>query len=348
MKLFLEKTTSSNNQSIFKVHQMTDDGYRYENDIDDSMNVIFGNNNNQLIDIDSLQKKYLIETINNTSDINMIMPFAHIKDSEQYGDYNFALTENSYDSPRYLLYKNNFYGKYCDAIQKTITYNIVNTPNVDATDLKDIEAEMENLFGRSDPFTYDVSGNITGQISEDERLFIGNVVSGLYDEASSILPFNYMFEIQTSKVSFDTPNSTVESNFNMFKNHLSHNGTSLVKDGSPIQYVLWRKYESIGTNSDTIWASYSYDIRDVSNNKYSALEGYETVDQINSFNKYKTEHGKKSNIFSIRIKNSGLGNVPGEIGTSIRGIFEKAIFNIVSNAAPAHTQLWKIEYVENE
>ena len=116
-----------------------------------------------------------------------------------------------------------------------------------------------------------------------------------------------------------------------------------------------RDYMKIGKTQDTIWLSYKYHTEEP-----STITDYELVERVKGLYKYRPIEGHKSNIYSIRINNSGLNESISDMTNSdsgelsafttsgimadLKSIIENAIHDAVKRIAPAHTQLWKIEY----
>ena len=128
-----------------------------------------------------------------------------------------------------------------------------------------------------------------------------------------------------------------------------------------------RSYYRIGTNNGDIWLSYKANrqlsatieepisgitygkITNDKNINTTNISNYEFIDRFKQINKFKNSGLHKSNIFSIRIKDSGLNEVlEAQYGTDKKQQIQTAINNVIKNmtrnVVPTHTQLWKIEW----
>ena len=103
-----------------------------------------------------------------------------------------------------------------------------------------------------------------------------------------------------------------------------------------------RDYHRVGASQSTLWLSYSY----LTDGVYT-VEPYQFVERLKGFYKYKSIANHKSNIYSIKIINSGLNNAmpDGTEKEALRELVYNSIKSAVKKIAPASTQLWKIEYV---
>ena len=106
-----------------------------------------------------------------------------------------------------------------------------------------------------------------------------------------------------------------------------------------------RDYLKVGNTQETLWLSYRYYREDL-----TRVQEFELVERVGGLYKYRGFEGHKSNIYSIRINNSGLNEDLNnsseqlEIQTNLREIIEDTVRNVVKKIAPASTQLWKIEW----
>lgn len=116
-----------------------------------------------------------------------------------------------------------------------------------------------------------------------------------------------------------------------------------------------RDYAKIGKTQDTIWLSYKYHTLSA-----SIITDYELVERVKGLYKFRPIEGHKSNVYSIRINNSGLnetiadmsnpdtgalsGYTTSGIVIELKEIIKKSVHEAVKKIAPSHTQLWKIEY----
>lgn len=105
-----------------------------------------------------------------------------------------------------------------------------------------------------------------------------------------------------------------------------------------------RDYLKVGKSQEHLWLSYRY-YREIP----SSVQEFELIERIGGLYKYRPIEGHKSNIYSIRIFNSGLNEDlnNSEIQANLREIIEETVSNVVKKIAPASTQLWKIEWSGN-
>ena len=133
----------------------------------------------------------------------------------------------------------------------------------------------------------------------------------------------------------------------------------------------FRSYTGIGTMQDSIWLSYKYSRDIVEDEEYwNFTRNFQFVERIKGLYKMASLAKHKSNIFSIRIKDSGLngdisqgqlgkvlsvyeslqpapigliGNVTTEDAkTKLRSLVETEVKTMLEKIAPTETQLWQI------
>lgn len=344
MKLFLEKMVVGDGFSRFKAHAVNETLTGLESDYSDV--IVFAtrnpegshsprDTNNTLYDVDSINMDYFT-AVNEANDFK-VPPIRH-QDIMQYSDYGFAVSQEVSGQLALPLDQFKFTDRYTDFNNVLISYDGTNFGSVSITEgMSEAQLldELMKVFG---------SANATGTDAD----FINKMITELHpsisvsQEAGS-LPFSYILETDITRMQNVEPYGTLEINLFKTKNHLKNDGNIFIDDQDRV--VAWRRYRSIGTNYENIWLSYNVDFGSSTTNEY-LTRNYETVEHINGFAKYKSEDNlHKSNIYSIRIKNSGL-SADGTIYEEIRNIFEKAVFNLMTKIAPAHCQLWKIEYID--
>lgn len=103
-----------------------------------------------------------------------------------------------------------------------------------------------------------------------------------------------------------------------------------------------RKYIRVGKAQTLGWLCYKY-----FDDECSPMAEYDMIERVKGLYKFRFPHLHKSNIFSVRLKNSGLNNIiRDEAGTSfkdyIKPIIEGAVKDVVKKLAPAGTQFWRI------
>lgn len=344
MKLFLEKIVIGNGLNRFKAHAVNEALTGLDANFNDV--VIFAarnprgseslrSTNNTLYDVDSIRMEYFTG-LNESNDFKT-PPIRH-QDIMQYSGYGFTLSQEVSGQLALPLDQFKFTNRYTDFNNVLISYDGTNFGSVSITDgmsESQILEELMKVFG---------SANATGTDAD----FINKTITELHPtisiaQESESLPFSYILETDITRMQNVEPYGTIEINLFKTKNHLKNDGNIFIDDQDRV--VAWRRYRSIGTNFENIWLSYNVDFGSSATNEY-LTRGYETVEHVNGFVKFKSEDNlHKSNIYSIRIKNSGL-STDGTIYEEIRNIFEKAVFNLMTKIAPAHCQLWKIEYID--
>lgn len=346
MKIFVEKIVVGDGLRKFKAHVVNDALTAREATFDDvkvfaSRNPEGSDNNrdtnNTLYDVDSIQMCYF-SGIN--EDNSFRVPAIRHEDIMQFNEFDFSLSYEVSGQLSLPLDKFKFTDRYEDMNDVLISYDGTDFASVSITDGMSEAQILEQLMK---VFGYAVENPTPEQLS-----FIGKTFTELHPtiqvsaEAGS-LPFSYILETDLTRMQNVEPYGCLEVNLFKTKNHLKNDYNVYVD--SQDRLVAWRRYKSIGRNFENIYLSYTVDHADASVNEY-LTRNYETVEHIDGFVKYKSEDDlHKSNIYSIRIYNSGL-NAEGELYEEIRNIFEKAIFSLMTKIAPAHCQLWKIEYID--
>ena len=118
-----------------------------------------------------------------------------------------------------------------------------------------------------------------------------------------------------------------DNNWESRINHDSHN-----LDGA-------RDYLKVGKTQETLWLSYKYYTETP-----TIVQDFQLVERVKGLYKYRPVEGHKSNIYSIRINNSGLNSLltDEDLKTTLRDIIEETVMTAVKKIAPATTQLWQI------
>jgi hypothetical protein len=344
MKLILEKMTIGTGQRKFKAHAVDDLLTGTSPDFSDV--IIFTSKNpegdtderqtnNTLYDVDSVRMNYYSAA---QEDNAFKLPPIHHRDISQFNEYDFSLSTETSGSIQLALDKFKFFDRYEDMDRDLISYESTNFGSVnilpEMSEAQILE-ELMNIFG---------SANATGA----DKDFIDKIFTELHpsidiSQEVGALPFSYILETDLTRMQNVEPYGSLDVNLFKTKNHLKNDYNIYFDEQDRL--VAFRRYKSIGRNFENIYLSYSVDHADASTNEY-LTRNYETIEHISGFAKYKDEDSlHKSNIYSIRIRNSGLG-VEGTLYEEIRKIFEKAIFNLMTKIAPAHCQLWKIEYID--
>jgi hypothetical protein len=133
----------------------------------------------------------------------------------------------------------------------------------------------------------------------------------------------------------------VYMNPTMAKNMYNYNfNVEVQRDALTGVATGWRDYFGIGGTQHTLWLKYNY-WRETED----GFEKYDLAERVRGLFKFKPADTHKSNIFSVRINNSGL-NMIADLGLrgKIQTIVEETLLDIMKKITPAHTQLWKVEW----
>ena len=106
-----------------------------------------------------------------------------------------------------------------------------------------------------------------------------------------------------------------------------------------------RNYVKCGKTQDQMWMSYRYfrENEDVTQN-------YEYIERTYGLYKFQPANGHKSNVYSVRVNNSGLTDDQREPAATrtakaqLRGIIEGVIKEAVKKIAPVSTHLWMVDW----
>ena len=173
----------------------------------------------------------------------------------------------------------------------------------------------------------------------------------VYGEMSGVVPFAFTPLIsggveQTLYSPYANEEEDFEIYYNPFKLKNMYNYNWNVEyDRAEMLLIGARDYLKVGNTQETLWLSYKYYREEV-----TEVQEFELIERVGGLYKYRGFEGHKSNIYSIRIQNSGLNedlnNSPEqlEIQNNLREIIEDTVRNVVKKIAPASTQLWKIEW----
>lgn len=350
MKIFLDKLSVGPGQRKFKVQIQNEElsatalGFEEvsvltNKNIDttgESTNNLHNYNNNTLYDVDSVNHFYYTGA---NEDNSFRMPITRHRDMVQFDDFDFALTNEASGTLELALDQFAFFDRYSDIPNSVISYD----PSIIQSDPIDIQPESteEEIF--------EELSKIFGTVNEagDDKNFVGNEYTKINPSISiartqESLPYSYILESDLTSGQIKGDGGFVNVNPFKTKNHLK-NDYNVYIDGD--EFVAWRRYRAIGRNGDNLWLSYNVDQSNSSTNEY-LTRNFQTIEHLEGISKFKGEStGHKSNIYSIRVHNSGL-NLEGEIYEQLRNIFEKSLFNLMTKIAPAYTQLWKIEYID--
>lgn len=320
-----------------------------------------------IYNIGLFEKEYSVnnpDIYTNGYDLGVRATDADIIDTVQFGDFCFNLTNNTSEGTRYTL--NNSTSSYYTEPHEVVTY----TPGTSGTSI-DLIINKINFNITDENLVY-------GLISGDNIIlyvkdFIDNNVYSVPNRPGS-LPFNYLLEqpllynskfareglvyglisgsdniaytpfnssnILYSPYADDTEENIIYMNPFRLKN-MYNNNWQIEINRNDNSLSGMRNYIACGNTQNTIWLSYIY-----AREQYNILQLYELVERIRGLYKYKGFEGHKSNIYSIRINNSGLNQsmTNDTVKVKLRQIIEQTILNVVKKLSPAHTQLLDIQY----
>lgn len=321
-----------------------------------------------IYNIGLFEREYSInnpDIYSNTTDLKVRATDADIIDTIQFGDYCFNLTENTSNGTKYTLQES--VSSYYAEPHVVVTY----TPNTSSANI-DLYISKINFNITNENLIY---GMISGSnLVVYVKSLSANEVYSVPNRPDS-LPFNYLLEQplnynskfaregfvygMVSGVSSNylyTPDISGNTLYSPYANELEENiiyvnpfklknmynnnwQTEVNRNDNSLNGL--RSYKSCGNTQNTIWLSYNYVRED-----YNILQRYELVERVRGLYKYKSFEGHKSNIYSIRINNSGLNQSMTDetVKVKLRSIIEQTLLTVVKKIAPAHTQLLKIEY----
>lgn len=310
------------------------------------------------------------DVVPNGYDLQVLATDSDVLDSVQFGDFSFHLTKPTKRGTKYALTTGGIYDDYYLEPHEVVTYMpgteigevdiICRNSDINITDevfvygfpssgklvlyVKDlVDKEVYAYDSSSDDnslsFSYLMEQNLNyGTTFASESHAYGDTVSGttfLYVKGLSGEDFeNNIYSPDADE------NNTYKIYVNPFhlKNMYDYDWQTRI-DHDTEKLMGIRNYKRSGKTQDTIWLSYNYYAL-----PEEVVQKYEMVERIRGLYKFKQNDGHKSNIYSIRITNSGLneGMADGTAKTSLRNIIEEAVKSAVEKISPKHTQLWKI------
>ena len=103
-----------------------------------------------------------------------------------------------------------------------------------------------------------------------------------------------------------------------------------------------RSYFKVGTCADKLWMSYKY-YREIP----TIVQEFENAERVAGLYKLVPYEGHKSNIYSLRVFNSGLNESISDITirSDIQNIVEKSFIKAVKKMGMSSTQLWYIDWL---
>jgi hypothetical protein len=211
--------------------------------------------------------------------------------------------------------------------------------------------DFDNMINRGLPFAYLMEQNLNKGVEWGRiREIYGEVENDLFMYA------NQELDTVFSKYEDDPEKDRDKIYFNPFKLKNMYNWNWNVEYNTVTGKLTGiRDYESAGNSQNTIWLGYYY-YKDPAKGSddicaelepENIIENYMLIERIKGLYKYKQSDGHKSNIYSIRIVNSGLNDrMPeSDVKNRLRDLVSNSVREAVKKIAPASTQLWQIQYV---
>lgn len=140
-------------------------------------------------------------------------------------------------------------------------------------------------------------------------------------------------------------------NFTPAKN-IYDNNWSLQLDNNQLDAI--REYTKIGNSNGSLYLKYrvysgASDASIVTDSYGTvSLYEYEMIERVNGLYKFRSDDGHKSNVFSIRIENSGIKHLvdPTNVkyNQELKELLHNSVKKFVQKLIPANTQLWKIQF----
>lgn len=296
-----------------------------------------------------------------------------IIDMVQFGDYSFNLT-----------YPTAFGTSYATMMTPTVTewYRephdvVIYQPSAALSATSEIQHVVNkinfNITTESPDLLYGIiSGNTLIAYVPNVTLS-GNTVYAATGIVEGSLPFNYLFEqplnfnmrfspfdLAYGIISEDTiystsanivysPSANNDDDINRIyynpfklKNMYNYNWNTEVNLIDPTTINGMRVYLKVGKCGEQMWLTYKY-YRETAD----PLQEYESAERVYGLYKLIPFEGHKSNIYSIRVYNSGLNDAINNITikNKIKAIVEKSIIKAVKKIAPSNTQFWYIDWV---
>jgi hypothetical protein len=171
-------------------------------------------------------------------------------------------------------------------------------------------------------------------------LYVKNIPVGASELAGT--------DVLAYRSSINNDNDNLKYNFTPAKN-IYNNDWQLELDNSNALNTI-REYTKIGNTNGALYLKYRvYMVEDPcveANGEMSVpLYEYEMIERVKGLYKFKSNDGHKSNIFSIRIENSGLKTLLEDAeNLELKKLLIDSVRKFTKKLIPANTQLWKVEF----
>jgi hypothetical protein len=171
----------------------------------------------------------------------------------------------------------------------------------------------------------------------------GDTVYAIREGENDSLPFSYILEQNLSNQphfaeNYDEVNRIFVNAFKtkcMYDPYMESHYDRNTKTQS-----ARRVYNKIGMTSNDPWLSYNF----VNSDNNDKLQNYEFVEVMRGIYKLTSKNKHKSNLFSVRIKNSGLNrDIKDETERAkLQNMVNKEVRKIVTEITPIYTQLFQV------
>jgi len=309
-----------------------------------------------------------------------------ITDLIQFGNYAFNLTNATTYGTGYATVtqltsneavSGDISGSYYYEPHQVVTY----VPDTTASEIQYYITKMNfNITPESPDIVYGLLSGNNFILYVPDVFTSGNIVYSLSGGIPNSLPFNYILEqplnYQVKFSALDVVWGDISGNttfvyaisavsgatgpdhpdiyavspenddtniiyYNPFKCKNMYNNNWNIEVTRPDILYGCRDYLRIGKTQNQPWLCYKY-YRET----YNDIQEFELIERVRGLYKLVPFAGHKSNIYSIRITNSGLNEsiTDENIKSNIKKIVEKAIIKAVRKIAPSYTQLWYIDW----
>lgn len=173
------------------------------------------------------------------------------------------------------------------------------------------------------------------------------------DNILSGFKYSYLSELPLDLNYYDYDNAVMYSQVIKLKDFYSADFDMKYNQNTGVMSEV-RKYKKVGSNNNDIWISYKANktlnatskVLSDGSDLTSSIYVYDFIDRVKQLNRSKSAFMHKSNIFSIRITDSGLndGITDQTIRNKIQKFVENVIRQTVNKVKPADCEVWKVEF----
>jgi hypothetical protein len=170
-------------------------------------------------------------------------------------------------------------------------------------------------------------------------------------QTANSLKTNYLYEDDVSSEMLY--NNHLTANPFKLKNFYTYEWDTEIDKVNSVLTCL-RTYNKVGFDGNQLWLAYNLDgnvhqKKDEINgiDEETSINNYDLVERVYGLYKLRNSRLHKSNLFSIRINDSGLNTSfsgSNELKLEVQSIIEEAVRKRINKIKPAHTELFKIEW----